>query len=265
MSAQREILIEKAECFNALLDSIPCHVKEIWTFLVGYIRTHYVMDELWDGHSELKFRRSGKTLLAIYLKPDKVSARIIFGKAERDSFELQSFNFSEYINKCYNDAATYHDGKWMVFDIRDMQTAREIALLTDIKKKPTRKPAASSKTLSPCGKHCAICPLYKGNIKTQLRRNDLAIALAKRLGNYAKNPDNVCPGCSLINNIHPVNGGCERYNCAKSKCLSSCAECGSCRCDKKSFGIDPGLCTPGLSADEVTEYIIPFCRAVEIF
>lgn len=265
MSAQKEILIEKTECFSALLDSIPCYVKDIWTFIVGYIRTHYVMDEFWDGHSELKFRRSGKTLLTIYLKPDKVSARIIFGKAERESFELQFFNFSKYINTRYNDATTYHDGKWMVFDIKDMQTAREIALLTDIKKKPTRKFAIASKMLSPCGKHCDICPLYKDNAKEQFHRKKLALDLAKCLGDFVRYSDKVCPGCSLANNTHPINGGCECYHCAKSKGLSTCAECDREHCSKKSFGIDPGLCIPGLSANEVTEYVIPFCRAIEVF
>lgn len=265
MSAQREILVEKAECFNALLGSIPCYVKDIWTFIVGYIRTHYVMDEKWDGHSELKFRQGGKTLLTIYLKPDKVSARIIFGKAERESFELQFFNFSEYVNKCYNEATTYHDGKWMVFDIKDMETAREIVMLIEIKKKPTRKPAKNPKILSPCGKNCNICPLYKDNAKTQFRRNELAIALAKCLGGSAKGMDKACPGCSLTNNARPINGGCERYHCVKSKGISNCIECAKGYCAKECFGINPGLYIPGLSADEVTEYIIPFCRAVEVF
>ena len=46
--------------------------KAVWDYLVGSLRKLYIMDELWDDKSELKFRRSGKTLVTLYLKPDKV-------------------------------------------------------------------------------------------------------------------------------------------------------------------------------------------------
>ena len=33
--------------------------------IVGFIRSNYVMDEFFDGKNEIKFRRSGKTLVTI--------------------------------------------------------------------------------------------------------------------------------------------------------------------------------------------------------
>lgn len=44
--------------------------------LAGYIDSHYVMDALFDGVDE-KIRRSGKTLLTIYLKEESIGHVII--------------------------------------------------------------------------------------------------------------------------------------------------------------------------------------------
>lgn len=247
MVAERDILIKKANSFSALLDSIPCYVKEIWVYLVGFIRTHYIVDEIWDGHSELKFRRSGKTLMTLYLKPDKVSVLIILGKSERESFELQFFNFSEYINRRYNDSTTYHDGKWIMFDVKDMQIAREITMLANIKKKPNRKIGADSIVSTPCGAHCDICLINKSRANSPLRQYDAELGLVKCYGSLIKYSEKDCAGC-------------ECYHCSNDQRPSSCRKTKPVQCGKKSFRVDPGLCAPGLTACEVTDFIMPFCK-----
>ena len=117
----------------------PLAAKAVWDYLVGSLRSLYIMDELWDDKSEFKFRRSGKTLVTLYLKPDKVTALVIFGKAEREKFDLCHDDFSTYIQGYYDNSKTFHDGKWMFIDVSDLATAQEIIGLVAIKKKPNRK------------------------------------------------------------------------------------------------------------------------------
>lgn len=53
---------------------------QAWIDIIGYIRTSYVMDEFYDGKNELKFRKSGKTLVTFYLYDSYFTILIIYGK-----------------------------------------------------------------------------------------------------------------------------------------------------------------------------------------
>jgi len=110
-----------------------------WDRIIEYIRTNYVVDELWDGKDELKFRRSGRTLATFYIKDGFFTALIIFGKKEREKFEESGDMFSDYINGFYTNSKTYHDGKWMFIDVVDTVHAADIIGLINIKKKPNNK------------------------------------------------------------------------------------------------------------------------------
>ena len=87
--------------------------------IIGKIRVNYIMDEIFDGNNELKFRRSGKTLVTFYIKDGMFTVLIIFGKEERIKFENEYNNFSKYISDYYKKSKTFHDGKWMFIDIMD--------------------------------------------------------------------------------------------------------------------------------------------------
>jgi hypothetical protein len=80
--------------FKPLLgDAFPAFIR-----LVGYIRVHYVMDEIWNGTNALRFKKSGKSLVALELHERKFKALVIYGKAEREIFEQQRGEFSPYTN-----------------------------------------------------------------------------------------------------------------------------------------------------------------------
>ncbi|GHU21690.1 hypothetical protein FACS1894172_21270 [Spirochaetia bacterium] len=84
---------------------------DVFIKIIGKIRVNYIMDEIFDGNNELKFRRSGKTLVTFYIKDGMFTVLIIFGKEERIKFENGYNNFSKYINDYYKNNKTYHDGK----------------------------------------------------------------------------------------------------------------------------------------------------------
>ncbi|NLL42403.1 MAG: hypothetical protein GX251_03570 [Firmicutes bacterium] len=54
--------------------------------IAGYIDAHYVMDVLFDGVDEIKFRRSGRTLLTVYVRGESLTALVIFGQREGQFF-----------------------------------------------------------------------------------------------------------------------------------------------------------------------------------
>lgn len=106
--------------------------------LLRQIRRDYAMDELWDGKHELKFRRGGRTLTALYLQPDRLTALIIFGRAERERFLQRRHNFSAWMQAQFDGSRTLHDGKWMYIELTAAEQVTEIMEMLAIKRKPQR-------------------------------------------------------------------------------------------------------------------------------
>ena len=88
---------------------------------------------------EYKYRRGGKTLCASYARENCIGFMIIFGKDERAKFETERNNYSEQVQKIYDEAHTYHDGKWVMFEPTDTLMFYDLIKLLDIKRKPNRK------------------------------------------------------------------------------------------------------------------------------
>lgn len=115
-----------------------------WNELIEFIEVHYDFEPIWDeggkyGIWEVKYRRSGKTLCAFYAKDGQFVVLVVFGKAERENFELSQKDFSSEIIELYNNTHQYHDGKWLWIKVSDMSLTEDIKKLIVIKKKPKRK------------------------------------------------------------------------------------------------------------------------------
>ena len=67
-----------------------------------FMRGKYRLDEIGDGKDELKFKQGQKTIVTIYIHEDKFTFLIIFGKKERECFEMQKSEFSKYICDYYD-------------------------------------------------------------------------------------------------------------------------------------------------------------------
>ena len=91
----------------------------------------------WDY--EYKFRKGGKTLCAFYFKNNTLGFMIIFGKDERSKLEEIRNELSSDVLETYDNAQTYHDGKWVMFDITDNSILEDLKKLLLIKRKPNRK------------------------------------------------------------------------------------------------------------------------------
>lgn len=137
-----------------MLDKIPTEQEiqqllgkvcyQTWLNVIDFINQHYLMDTLWNkggkaAKYELKFRRSSKTLCALYPRENNFGFMVIFGKAERGKFEQTRSEFSLKIQQQYDEATTYHDGKWLMIEITDMSHFKDIQKLLAIKRKPNNK------------------------------------------------------------------------------------------------------------------------------
>jgi len=117
-----------------------------WEKLLGHIRFYYVMDELWQpgksthkNYNNLYIRRSGKSLIMFGIREGYFMTCVVLGKEEREKFDAQRETFSDAICKEYDQAETYHDGKWLGFDMRDDSLVNDIIRLLHLKRKPNRK------------------------------------------------------------------------------------------------------------------------------
>ena len=117
---------------------------EVWTKLCAAIDEKYDMERLWGNggkawNYEYKYRRGGKTLCSLYAKENCIGFMIIFGKAEREKFESCKENYSEQVQKIYDAAKTYYDGKWVMFEPVDTVLFDDFIRLLSIKRRPNKK------------------------------------------------------------------------------------------------------------------------------
>lgn len=117
---------------------------KLWTDLCAIIDRLYDMERQWNSGGkawkyEYKYRRGGKTLCALYARDNCCGFMIIFGKNEREKFEADRQNYSKRVQRIYDEATTYHDGKWVMFELDDDSMFEELIKLLAIKRKPNRK------------------------------------------------------------------------------------------------------------------------------
>ena len=137
-----------------MLDTIPNEEEmtalvgnslyNVWKKLCAFIDEQYDMDCLWNKGGkawkyEYKYRRGGKTLCALFARENCVGFMIILGKDERLKFEADRENYSKEVQEIYDEAQTYHDGKWVMFEPVDTSMFDDFMKLLCIKRKPNRK------------------------------------------------------------------------------------------------------------------------------
>ena len=112
--------------------------------IVDEITLLYDMDQTWNNGGkkwiyEYKFRKSGKTLCAFYFKENMLGFMIVFGKEERTKVEEIRNELSSDILETYDNAQTFHDGKWVMLNITDYSMIENLKKLLFIKRKPNKK------------------------------------------------------------------------------------------------------------------------------
>lgn len=137
-------MLEKIPNDKEMAALVGQSLYDVWTKLCVAIDERYEMDRLWNSGGkawtyEYKYRRGGKTLCALYAKENCVGLMIIFGKEEREKFEANRQNYAEATQRIYDEAKTYHDGKWVMFEPVDTSMFDDFIRLLQIKRKPNRQ------------------------------------------------------------------------------------------------------------------------------
>lgn len=132
--------IPTPETLEALTGKV---LYDLWTSLRQLIEEKYNMEQMWNHGGkkwtyEYKYRRGGKTLCALYAKEQTIGFMVILGKDERTKFESMREMFSNAAQKIYDETTTFHDGKWLMFELKDTSLFNDIERLLSIKRKPNR-------------------------------------------------------------------------------------------------------------------------------
>ena len=138
------VMLDKIPNAEQMTTLIGESLYEIWNQLCALIDEKYDMECLWNKGGkewtyEYKYRRGGKTLCALYARENCVGFMIIFGKEERLKFEEDRESYTKEIQRIYEEAKTYHDGKWMMFEPTDTSLFDDFMRLLHIKRKPNKK------------------------------------------------------------------------------------------------------------------------------
>ena len=135
---------EKIPSQSTMTDLLGQPLFEVWQKLCEVIDEKYEMERLWNAGGknwiyEYKYRRGGKTLCSLYAKDNRIGFMIIFGKNEREKLEEIRDTLSDAVCRRYDEAKTYRDGKWVMFEPTNMAEFDDYMKLLAIKRKPNRK------------------------------------------------------------------------------------------------------------------------------
>ena len=99
---------------------IGTELHNVWNRLCQLIEQSYEMEQL-------------------YAKERTLGFMVILGKDERAKFEMQRELFSNEVQMIYDEATTFHDGKWIMFELKNTELFNDMERLLLIKRKPNRK------------------------------------------------------------------------------------------------------------------------------
>lgn len=137
-------MLDKTPAKEEMVALIGQPLYAVWQDLCAVIDAKYDMERLWNNGGkawtyEYKYRKGGKTLCALYAKEKTLGFMVILGKDERAKFEIQRGQFSNEVQMIYDAATTFHDGKWIMFELKDTKLFNDMERLLLIKRKPNRK------------------------------------------------------------------------------------------------------------------------------
>ncbi len=227
--------------------------------IVKFMRGKYRLDEVAGMFYDIpcvRFRQGKKTIVSINLHKDCYEFQIVFGKAEREKFESMRDEFPKKIQELYDEVRTYHDGKWLLIKVADLQSLEVVKRLILIKKKPNRKPLPKENALyGRCGHRCDLCVHYT-KLDEEYRNQQIPhLTYVYGVTEWEMR----CTGCDTSGCYCCTPGSelCEPLTCQKANGLSHCFDCEKYPCEYATVGYEE-LEHRDISADDVTWAILPY-------
>lgn len=117
---------------------------EYWTLIQHLIEAHYpgvfVPEWLFGGKKNgwsLRYKKN-KSFCTLIPEKHRCVIVIVFGAEERAKVEAARAELSPQIVKAYDDATTYHDGKWLFLAIENEEVVKDVFRLLTLKRKPKK-------------------------------------------------------------------------------------------------------------------------------
>ncbi|GAB6110067.1 DUF3788 domain-containing protein [Fusibacter bizertensis] len=137
-------MLDKIPSSKEMSELLGDDIFKVWQETSLMVDGLYDMERLWNTGGkawkyEYKYRRGGKTLCALYARENCFGFMIIFGKNEREKFESNLEAYSAVTQSIYDKSTTYHDGKWMMFELTDTSLFDDLKKLLAIKRRPNKK------------------------------------------------------------------------------------------------------------------------------
>ena len=137
-------MLDKCPSEEEIISLVGKPLYDIWLSLTESIDAKYEMERLWNSGGkmwkyEYKYRRGGKTLCALYARENCIGFMVVFGQEERVEFEACRDSYSKETQKVYDEAQTYRDGKWIMFEPKETSLFGDFMKMLFIKRKPNKK------------------------------------------------------------------------------------------------------------------------------
>ncbi|NLV45906.1 MAG: DUF3788 domain-containing protein [Candidatus Hydrogenedentes bacterium] len=116
-----------------------------WERVVRLIEHNYpdvfIPEWLFGGNKHgwsLRYKK-GKSFCTLIPEKNRFEILIVFGTEERAKFEGIRHQLSPQIAKCFDEAKTYNDGKWLLLTVDKDETINDIENLLALKRNPKQK------------------------------------------------------------------------------------------------------------------------------
>lgn len=231
-------------------------MQKVTDEIIRFMRGRYALDEVPGKHYEadcLRFRQGKKTIVTVIFYEDHYGFLVVYGKAEREKFEKQRDEFPQSIIEIYDNAHTYHDGKWMLIRVDNLETLEAIKKMILIKKRPNRKPLPKENAVyGKCGHRCDLCIHYNGGTISEELRKELEERLTRvyNINDWSMR----CSGCGTTGCYTEL---CDPRKCAMEKGSADCLSCSLYPCTNATAGYNK-LEPKHILADDVTWAILPY-------
>jgi hypothetical protein len=115
----------------------------LWERLTRFIETNYQIEGEWSlwGPAKsgwnLRYRRKGRALVALYPQKGRVTAQVVLGKAQAE--RALSLKLGEKVGKMLREAPQLRDGRWLSVSILNEADAEDVERLLLVKMRPVRR------------------------------------------------------------------------------------------------------------------------------
>ena len=125
-----------------MADFIGEPAKGAWVKLTRFLKENYdIMPEMifdkkhgWD----VRYRKSGKTLITLTPEKGAVRALIVLGREESEKALSMRNELSSQMSKLIEDTKQLHDGRWLWIRLFQTKDVEDVEKLLPLKRKPKK-------------------------------------------------------------------------------------------------------------------------------